>query len=217
MAEFRKFPPLKPLAAVFFAAVLGVFLGSVQAFGATVSGEIKIAGGKKLKNLIVYLEPADKKAIQAAQEQIVTQKDRIFKPDVTVIVAGGKIIFHNDEDKEIDHNVYSLSKAKKFDIGLVSKGDKLDVDFPRPGIVKYYCSVHKNMEGIVFVVPSPFYAIVEKPGPFTIDNVPAGKWKLNASISHRRYAVTPVDVSVSDAPVDKLTLQVARKKRRKKK
>jgi len=70
------------------------------------------------------------------------------------------------------------------------------------------------MEGSIIVVPSPFYAVVKKPGAFTIGNVPPGEWKLNASISHRRYAVSSVDVAITDAPVENLSLKVAKKKRR---
>jgi plastocyanin len=217
MTAFWKWQFLAPRlrAGLVFMALLGVFWGPPVAYGATVSGDIAVAGGKKLKNLVVYLEPMDAKAAQAVAEIIVTQKNRVFKPKLIVVVAGGSVVFHNDEERDIDHNVYSLSKAQKFDIGLIGKGKKLVVKFSKPGIVKYYCSVHKNMEGSVVVVPSPFFTLVKKPGPFSIENVPAGKWKLNASISHRRYVVTPVDVAIGDGPVDKLTIKVAKKKRRK--
>ncbi len=171
-------------------------------------------GGKKLKNLIVYLEPANAETARAAARQTVTQKNRIFKPGVSVIVASGTVSFVNDEDKEIDHNVYSLSKTRKFDIGLAPRGSTLTVDFPQPGTVKYYCSVHKNMQGVIVVLPSPFYAIMTEPGDFTIENVPPGDWKLSASVSHRRYTVTPVDLAVTDNKLDSLILQVSKKKRK---
>ncbi|MDA1090033.1 MAG: plastocyanin/azurin family copper-binding protein [Proteobacteria bacterium] len=217
MTTFRLWQILAPglRAAFVFAALLGVFSGPRIAYAATVSGDLKVAGGKKLKNLIVFLEPVNAMATKAMADIIVTQKDRVFKPGVVVVVAGSKIVFHNDEERDIDHNVYSLSKTQKFDIGLISKGKKLVVDFPKPGIVKYYCSVHKNMEGSVIVVPSPFYAIVKEPGPFTINNVPAGEWKLNVSFSHRHYSVTPVNVTIAEGPVDNLTLEIAKKKLRK--
>ena len=88
-----------------------------MAYGASVSGDITVAGGKKLKNLIVFLEPANAQAAKAMADVIVTQKDRVFKPGRIVIVAGSKVIFHNDEERDIDHNVYCLSRTRKFDIG----------------------------------------------------------------------------------------------------
>ncbi len=70
------------------------------------------------------------------------------------------------------------------------------------------------MEGTIIVVPSPFYALVDKPGTFTLENVPEGEWKLNAAISHRRYSASPVDVAVSGASVDSVNLMVSRKRRK---
>ena len=194
--------------------IIAAFASPATVMAASVSGELKVDGGKKLKNLIVFLEPADKKAAEAVKKYNVTQKGRIFNPAVTVVVTGSEVVFINDEEREIDHNVYSLSRTRKFDIGLASKGSKLAVDFPKPGTVKYYCSVHKNMEGTIIVVPSPFYALVDKPGAFTLKNVPEGEWKLNAAVSHRRYSASPVDVAVSGASVDSVNLLVSRKRRK---
>jgi plastocyanin len=208
--------PLIDRAAVGVVLLMAVAAVSAPATAASVSGELTVDGGKNLKNLIVFLEPVDKSAINAVKKYRVTQKGRIFNPAVTVVVAGSSIIFVNDEDREIDHNVYSLSRTRKFDIGLASKGSQLVVDFPKPGTVKYYCSVHKNMEGTVIVVPSPFYALMDKPGAFTLENVPEGEWKLKAAVSHRRYSASPVDVAVSGGSVDSISLRVSskRKKRR---
>jgi len=206
--------PLIGRAAVGVVLLMAVAAVSAPATAASVSGELTVDGGKNLKNLIVFLEPVDKSAINAVKKYRVTQKGRIFNPAVTVVVAGSSIIFVNDEDREIDHNVYSLSRTRKFDIGLASKGSQLVVDFPKPGTVKYYCSVHKNMEGTVIVVPSPFYALMDKPGAFTLENVPEGEWKLNAAVSHRRYSATPVDVAVSGGSVDSISLRVSRKRKK---
>ncbi len=201
-----------PLAAITLAGVLV----APSAPAATLSGELTVAGGKKLRDLIVFLEPMSAEAAKAAEAKIVTQKGRVFKPGLVVVVTGGKVTFVNDEDKEIDHNVYSLSKTRRFDIGLVSKGVEKTIDFPNPGTVKYYCSVHKNMEGTVVVLPSPFFAVLDEPGEFTLEDVPAGKWRVNAAVSHRRYTADPVEVAIAGAGADagNVNLQVIRKKRK---
>ena len=128
---------------------------SAPAMAASVSGELKVDGGKKLKNTVIFLAPVDKKAADAVKQYTVTQKGQVFNPAVIVVVAGGSIVFVNDEDQEIDHNVYSLSRARKFDIGLASKGSELVVDFPRPGTDESYYSVQNYMEGTNISVPSP--------------------------------------------------------------
>ncbi|NQV55868.1 MAG: hypothetical protein HQ503_08425 [Rhodospirillales bacterium] len=178
----------------------------------TLTGEVSVTGGKDLKNLVVYLKPVDELAATVVKHQTVRQKGSKFNPKVSVIVAGGSATFVNDEERNIDHNVYSLSKTNKFDIGLASKGSKHNVIFPKSGIIKYYCSVHKNMDGIIVVVPSPYFAILDKPGPFKLENVPPGKWQLSAAISHRRYTAEPVTITVKDHPLSNIELKIGRKK-----
>ncbi len=41
--------------------IIAAFASPATVLAASVSGELKVDGGKKLKNMIVFLEPADKK------------------------------------------------------------------------------------------------------------------------------------------------------------
>lgn len=206
----NKFTP-----AILAGFVISIFFITPQpVMAGTLIGEVNVAGGKKLKNVVVYLKPMDELANAVVKHQRITQKGRRFNPKVSVIVAGGSASFVNDEDQEIDHNVYSLSKTRKFDIGLAAQSSVHTVNFPKPGVVKYFCSVHKNMDGIIVVVPSPFFAVLDEPGQFKLDQVPAGTWELNAALSHRRYAAKPVIVTVKNQALSNIELKIARKKRK---
>ena len=128
-------------------------------------------------------------------------------------MQGGEVAFVNDEEKEIDHNVFSLSEVRQFDIGLAQRGSVKEVTFPEAGEVKYYCSVHKNMEGVVVVVPTPYFAHVDDSGGFRIEDVPPGDWVIKAYVAHHRYVSKPVPVSVSEAPLNSLVVAVVKKRR----
>jgi plastocyanin len=198
-------------------ASLAVLL-SVQAFGesaaGTVSGHVQVEGNKALSNIIVYLEsPNGTRTVQAHAKQRVSQKGHEFAPHRVVLVQGGEVAFVNDEEKEIDHNVFSLSDVRQFDIGLAERGSVKKVTFPEAGEVKYYCSVHKNMEGVVVVVPTLYFAHVDDSGGFRIENVLPGDWVIKAYVAHHRYVSKPVPVSVSEAPQDDLVVEVVKKKR----
>jgi plastocyanin len=198
-------------------AFLAVLL-SVPAFGevaaGTVSGHVQVEGNKALSNIIVYLESQNgTRTHQVPVKRRVSQKGREFAPDRVVLVQGGEVAFVNDEEKEIDHNVFSLSEVRQFDIGLAQRGSVKAVDFPEAGEVKYYCSVHKNMEGVVVVVPTPWYAHVDDSGGFRIEDVPPGDWVIKAYVAHRRYVSEPVPVSVPEAPLDGLVVAVVKKRR----
>jgi plastocyanin len=198
-------------------ASLAVLL-SVPAFGetaaGTVSGHVQVEGNKALSSIIVYLEsPNGTRTGQAHAKRRVSQKGREFAPDRVVLVQGGEVAFVNDEEKEIDHNVFSLSEVRKFDIGLARRGSVKEVTFPEAGEVKYYCSVHKNMEGVVVVVPTPYFASADDSGGFRIENVPPGEWLVKAYVAHHRYSSEPVPVSISEVPLEGLVVSVMKKKR----
>jgi plastocyanin len=198
-------------------APLAVLLG-VLAFGESaagiVSGHVQVQGNKALPSIIVYLEsPNGTRTGQTHVKRRVTQKGREFTPERVVLVQGGKVAFVNDEEKEIDHNVFSLSEVRRFDIGLAQRGSVKEVTFPEAGEVKYYCSVHKNMEGVVVVVPTPYFAHADDSGAFRIENVPPGDWVIKTYVAHYRYASEPVPVSVSETPLDGLVVAVVKKTR----
>ena len=200
-------------------ACLAVFLGFLSfqdLSAATISGKVQVDGDKALPDIIVYLESADGAvSASAPATRRISQSGRKFAPGRVVLVKGGQVAFVNDEDKEIDHNVFSLSEVRKFDVGLAQRGSVEEVAFPDIGEVKYYCSVHKNMEGVVLVVPTPFFSHADKSGGFKIENVPTGNWVVKAFVAHRRYVSEPVSISLSGAPLDGVVVNVVKKKRKK--
>ncbi|MZH02516.1 MAG: hypothetical protein F3745_03710 [Nitrospinae bacterium] len=177
-----------------------------------ISGEVKVEGNKGLKNLIVYLEPAETSNTRLKPVvHKVMQKGRRFSPDLLVVSPGDKIQFLNDEDREIDHNIYSLSKLKNFDLGLGEKGSVLEVTVDKSGSGNFYCSVHKLMEGRLVSLNTRHYVVLEKPGSFILPNIPPGKWTVKMYVSHRRYKFTPINISVTDSSHEAVELKVVKK------
>jgi plastocyanin len=177
----------------------------------SVSGHID--SPEQVKQLVVYLQAKDSsvKLNQSQKTALVSQKDTEFRPSLTAIAAGDKVQWTNDEDKDIDHNIFSLSPLTSFDLGLGEKGSKLEQVFKNAGVVNYYCSVHKNMEGKVIILPNRYYQLLERPGDFSIDNLPEGNWILNAVVLHLRYKAEPVQLTVGKTPIKDLTLKIVKK------
>lgn len=178
----------------------------------TLMGAVQVEGDKRLKNLIVYLEPAiPGQVIAAPRKHRISQKGRTFKPALVVIHRGDTVQWLNDEDREIDHNVYSLNKVKPFDLGLHDRGAIVETTINREGRLTYFCSVHKRMEGKLVVLPSRYFTVLEGPGSFMIPDVPVGEWMLKAVIFHRRYKSEALKVSVGPQPIKGLIVKIARK------
>jgi hypothetical protein len=126
---------------------------------------------------VVYLTGGAKVTVPPpAKHPEMVQKDQSFYPEVLPITVGTTVDFPNLDP--VFHNVFSYSKAKKFDLGRYPKGHSKSVTFDTPGLVKVFCEIHSTMRAHILVLEQPYYAIVAPDGSFRIPDVPAGDYKL---------------------------------------
>src|SRR5438105_4314629 len=87
----------------------------------------------ELAGVVIYLEGS---AVNSGTpgKSTLTQRNRHFEPEVTVITVGSTVSFPNADI--IFHNVFSLSKAKRFDLGYYPAGQTRTVKFDHPGVVQ---------------------------------------------------------------------------------
>jgi plastocyanin len=125
----------------------------------------------------------------------VAQHSAVFSPHVLPVMVGTKVEWPNNDD--IFHNVFSMSDAKQFDLGLYKNNppDKF-VIFDQPGKVDVYCSIHENMHCVVLVLPNPYFAKTDADGHYTITNVPPGTYKLKAW--HERLPADSREITVPE-------------------
>jgi plastocyanin len=179
---------------------------TTQPAGAVI-GKIIASGDVPLAEMVVYLEPADATArfLPPNQTARVSQKGAKFAPALTIVSIGQTVDFINDEDGSIEHNVFSNAPPKKFDLGMYPPGQSRSVTFDKPGPVFLYCSIHRYMDGVVFVTPTPFHSRVGADGTYRITDIPAGRWVVKTWQRRRRFkeAAVPIAVeSAKDAVVD---------------
>ena len=100
------------------------------------------------------------------------QRNETFVPHVLAVTAGTVVDFPNSD--RIYHNVFSLSKAARFDLGRYAAGHSKSVRFDQPGIVRVFCEIHSHMNAFILVFGHPFFAMTDADGRYRIDNVPPG-------------------------------------------
>jgi len=148
---------------------------------------------------LLYLEglPAAKPADGVVEIQ---QEGLQFQPRALAVQRGMRVSFPN-LDKEY-HNVFSYSKAKRFDLGRFPKGETREVTFDEPGLVRVFCEIHEHMRAFVLVVDTPCYASASSDGKFSLPKVPTGTYTLVAW--HEQYEAVrqKVEVKTSGAQVD---------------
>ena len=156
---------------------------------ASVTGTVTAEGEVPLAEMVVFLESADPswKAPKPPEDVKVSQKGAQFAPRLVIVTVGQGVDFLNDEDRLIEHNVFSNSPAKRFDLGLYGPGQSKRVVFDKPGPVHLFCSIHRYMDGVVYVAPTPYTSRVDEKGRYRIENVPPGKWMVKTWQRRRRF------------------------------
>ena len=151
--------------------------------------------------------------VPSGEKAVIRQVDKRFIPKVLPVLAGTAVEFPNDD--VIYHNVFSLSKAKTFDLGIYAKGSSKSVTFDNPGLVKIYCNIHPQMVAYILVLANPYFAMTDRDGRFKLENVPAGEatvrtWYPGASRHpEKRVIVTPQGIRDLDLTlVEDVRLQI---------
>jgi plastocyanin len=105
------------------------------------------------------------------------QRHRIFEPHLLVVPAGSIVEFPNHDPWF--HNVFSLSRNARFDLGVYEPGVQKAARFDRLGVSYLFCSLHPGMMAIVLTVDSTYFGVSDKTGHISIGNVPRGKYFLH--------------------------------------
>ncbi len=124
-----------------------------------------------------------------------TQKDLAFTPPVLPLTVGATVEFANEDP--VWHNVFSISKARAFDLGMTKKPEKKTITFAKTGVIDVFCNIHPQMVGTIIVLPNRAFAVADKDGRYRIANVPAGDYKIFAWSRRSEVQTKPVKVTAS--------------------
>lgn len=132
--------------------------------------------------VVVWLTPLGNTPVPTAPQQAapipqLVQKDKAFHPSLVVIPAGGKVEFPNHDP--FFHNVFSLFDGKRFDLGLYESGSTQFVQFEKPGISFIFCNIHAQMSAVVIALNTPYYAISNGRGDYSIAGVAPGRYEMH--------------------------------------
>lgn len=135
--------------------------------------------GAPVPDAVVYAMPAiGKPPATKPAGAIIDQVKRRFVPLVSVVQTGASVRFPNRDN--IEHDVYSFSPAKRFELNLYHGIPANPVVFDKPGLVVMGCNIHDEMVSYLLIVDTPWFAKTDAKGVAVIDNLPADALKLTA-------------------------------------
>ena len=105
------------------------------------------------------------------------QHNKRFEPSLLVVPVGSVVDFPNLDPWF--HNVFSLYRGKRFDLGLYQAGAQRSVRFDRIGPSYLFCNIHPEMTGVVLAVDSSLFAISDKSGHYTVTGVVPGRYTMH--------------------------------------
>jgi plastocyanin len=138
----------------------------------------------EMRDFVVYIDQPQSKAtppatpVQVVTTKKITQQGAVFSPRLLPVVVGTTVEWPNND--EIFHNVFSISDAKQFDLGLYKHPEVKRVTFDKPGRVDVFCSIHAAMNCIILVLETPHFSATDDKGRYAIANLPPGTYKLKA-------------------------------------
>jgi len=169
---------------------LPAVLGFAQSPSATDRKAAEVTGQVELRmassghfadasEVVVWLVPtaASLQKVSATSQKAhyrLVQRNKRFEPNLLVIPVGSVVDFPNADPWF--HNVFSLYRGKRFDLGLYQAGAQRSVKFDRIGPSYLFCNIHPEMTGVVLVVDSDFFGITDKAGRYSIADVPPGRY-----------------------------------------
>jgi plastocyanin len=137
----------------------------------------RLAPPSEVRHVVVYLKSAPARARAPVRVEIV-QRNETFVPRVVAVPVGSVVAFPNADP--IYHNVFSLSRAKAFNLGRYPRGQSKEERFDTPGIVRVFCDIHSHMSATVMVFNHPWFAIPDEDGRFDLSDVPPGDREITA-------------------------------------
>jgi plastocyanin len=156
--------------------------------------QVNDAAGKPLADTVVFVDSESVPVPKVANPAEIEQRGLKFLPIVSVVQAGSRISFPNND--KVRHHIYSFSPAKKFDQKLYSGVAASPQVFDKAGTVVLGCNIHDRMIAYVKVVDSPWFAKTDANGMAVIELPAGGKYKVSAWHYNMAGATAEQDVVV---------------------
>ena len=158
-----------------------------------------------LSNIVIYIKAhEDLSPAPSVKTAVIDQRDITILPHVTVTEVGRPVKFLNSD--VVYHNIFSLSKSRRFNLGRFPSGQSRQITFNKVGIVELFCDIHSDMNAVIIVVPNAYFAIPNADGSYVIEGLPVGSYTVAAWREDHEEKIMQVNIT---SPSDTVILNFA--------
>jgi plastocyanin len=197
-------PSLRPLSMSADPACAAKHTGDVP------SDVLVLGDGQTLGNVLVYVKSGLPAGQWSAPHEpaVIDQQGCIYDPHVIGVMKGQQVKFLNSDG--ILHNVHALPQVnQEFNIAMPAERKEATHTFTQaeePFRVK--CDVHPWMNAYIRVLEHPYFATTGPDGQFSIANLPAGTYEVEAW--HERLGTQTQTVTVADGAAENVSFDFTR-------
>jgi plastocyanin len=128
-------------------------------------------------------------ASPAPTTKTIDQRDETFLPYVEIFRPGDSVVFRNSDTTR--HHVYSFSPIRSFEFVIAPGHSAPAVLLDRVGDVAVGCNIHDHMITHLYISDAPWIARSGADGRVVFDDLPAGKYSVQAWHPQLRPARAP--------------------------
>ncbi len=138
-----------------------------------------------------------------AEPAVLDQKGCMYTPHVMGVMVNQPVDILNPDGTL--HNVHAMAKVnQEFNIAMPKFRKKITRTFDKPEVmIKMKCDVHPWMGAYLAVMEHPYFDVSGTSGMFSIENLPAGDYEVEAW--HEKLGTQKVAVTLAEGDTKELT------------
>jgi plastocyanin len=123
-------------------------------------------------------QPHPSYADTASAEVVLNNLECRYEPHIAVLRTGQTLVVANADP--VGHNTKIDTQKNPPVNPMIPANDRVTAQFSKEERmpIKASCSIHPWMSGYVVIKDTPYMAVTDKDGRFTIENLPAGEWQF---------------------------------------
>jgi plastocyanin len=144
--------------------------------------DLVVNDNKTLRDVFVYVKEGlgNRRFAAPAEPVMLDQKGCWFRPHVLGLMVGQKLEIKNNDN--VSHNIHPVPRVNREWNESMSPGaaDLFEQFALAEVMIPVRCNVHQWMRAYIGVVSSPFFAVTDDQGAFTLKGLPPGSYTIEA-------------------------------------